>query len=248
MVVETQIDGHLDLVTAILDQESSGASSQARGRRGLGQGGADDEQEAPRIISPACRRDKWSRYGKEIEMARVDQTGCSRIEVISSSKDTSSKDREIAQTDSRRNAAKGVCARRVVGFSRLTAWQCMGNCSPCAAERAARGFPDQRPPSAARAPLAAPGHPSDRNARYCKQGRRAEPAMTLAFVPPIARVVSVCSVNERLPRSARDPLQRRYDIPAALLRIAFSEHAMGLGYEISQQDLNRLYFLTIEYR
>jgi hypothetical protein len=41
------------------------------------------------------------------------------------------------------------------------------------------------------------GVPSDRNARYCKQGRRAEPGMTLALVPPIARAVSVCSVNER---------------------------------------------------
>jgi hypothetical protein len=45
------------------------------------------------------------------------------------------------------------------------------------------------------------GVPSDRNARYCKQGRRAEPGMTLALVPPIARAVSVCSVNERLAHS-----------------------------------------------
>ena len=45
------------------------------------------------------------------------------------------------------------------------------------------------------------GVPSDRNARYCKQGRRAEPGMTLALVPPIARAVSVCSVNERLAQS-----------------------------------------------
>jgi hypothetical protein len=45
------------------------------------------------------------------------------------------------------------------------------------------------------------GVPSDRNARYCKQGRRAEPGMTLALVPSIARAVSVCSVNERLAQS-----------------------------------------------
>jgi hypothetical protein len=49
----------------------------------------------------------------------MDQTGCSRIKVIGPSKDTSSKNREITETDARRNAAKGVCTRRVVGFARV---------------------------------------------------------------------------------------------------------------------------------
>jgi hypothetical protein len=49
----------------------------------------------------------------------MDQTGCSRIKVIGPSKDTSSKNREITETDARGNAAKGVCTRRVVGFARV---------------------------------------------------------------------------------------------------------------------------------
>jgi hypothetical protein len=91
--------------------------------------GPFDRECGPRIRREKCigenrcvlgsPSNKWSRYGKEIETARVDQTGCSGIKVIGSSKDTSRKNREIAQTDARRNAAKGVCARRVVGFSRL---------------------------------------------------------------------------------------------------------------------------------
>jgi hypothetical protein len=59
------------------------------------------------------------------------------------------------------------------------------------------------------------GVPSDRNARYCKQ----EPGMTLALVPPIARAVSVCSVNERLAQSVLfrpRSVTAKNDIPAVL--------------------------------
>jgi hypothetical protein len=49
----------------------------------------------------------------------MDEAGRSRIEVIGSSKDASSKNREVTQKNVGRNAAKGVRAWRVVGFARV---------------------------------------------------------------------------------------------------------------------------------
>jgi hypothetical protein len=49
----------------------------------------------------------------------MDETGCSRIEVIGSSKDASSKNREVTQADTRRNAKKGIRAWRIIGFARV---------------------------------------------------------------------------------------------------------------------------------
>jgi hypothetical protein len=43
------------------------------------------------------------------------------LKTLARSKDASSKNREVAQADTRRNAAEGVLAWRVIGFTRLGA-------------------------------------------------------------------------------------------------------------------------------
>src|SRR6266446_7812832 len=48
----------------------------------------------------------------------MDQTGCSRTKDACSSKGASSKNREVAQADTRRNAKKGIRAWRIIGFAR----------------------------------------------------------------------------------------------------------------------------------
>jgi hypothetical protein len=69
-----------------------------------------------RVRKPVQNR---SCYGKEYETPRVDQRRCSRTKVTCSSENASSKNREVAQTNTRRNSTEGVCARRVVRFSSL---------------------------------------------------------------------------------------------------------------------------------
>jgi hypothetical protein len=49
----------------------------------------------------------------------MDQTGCSRTKDACSSKGASSKNREVAQADTRRNAKKGIRAWRITGFARV---------------------------------------------------------------------------------------------------------------------------------
>jgi hypothetical protein len=50
----------------------------------------------------------------------MDHTGCSRIEIISSSKDASRKNRKVAQANTARNTAEGVLNWCVIGFAGLT--------------------------------------------------------------------------------------------------------------------------------
>src|SRR6266567_4254316 len=49
----------------------------------------------------------------------MDQTGCSRTKDACSSKGASSKNREVAQADTRRNAKKGIRPWRIIGFARV---------------------------------------------------------------------------------------------------------------------------------
>ena len=50
----------------------------------------------------------------------MDHTGYSRIEIISSSKDASRKNREVTQADTARNTAESVFDRCVIGFAGVT--------------------------------------------------------------------------------------------------------------------------------
>ena len=50
----------------------------------------------------------------------MDHTGYSRIEIISSSKDASRKNRKVAQANTARNTAEGVLNWCVIGFAGLT--------------------------------------------------------------------------------------------------------------------------------
>jgi hypothetical protein len=50
----------------------------------------------------------------------MDHTGYSRIEIISSSKDASRKNRKVAQANTAGNTAEGVLNWCVIGFAGLT--------------------------------------------------------------------------------------------------------------------------------